>query len=298
MSDRVDAPPPGPPPPGEPPPPGAPGEPPPPDAAGPPPSWWRREWWILLVLLLLTAAGVIAFLVLRDDDGGDKTMPNVVGLQQQQAEQRVRAAGLEPNVEGEPSDRPLNTVISQDPGAGTTLDEGEEVVLAVSRGGGTTTVTETETITTETRATDTETATETQAAPTAMPDVRGQPYEDALQALVDAGFRVNSFAVESEEARGTVVAQNPGPGTQVSADDIVRINVAIGPDTRGTTPVPDVTGPEIGDALRRCAEANVTCLIKYTSAPEPDNIGEVVDQDPSVGTSVPTLDQVTLFVGR
>jgi len=219
-------------------------------------------------------------------------MPNVVGMQQQQAEQRVRAAGLEPNVEGEPSDRPENTVISQDPGAGTRLDEGEEVVLGVSRGGGTTTVTETETVVTDTG------ETETQASPMAMPDVGGQPYKDAMQTLVDAGFRVNSYPVPSEDTQGTVVAQNPAPATQVAPDDIVRINVAIGPEPRGTTPVPDVTGPEIGDALLQCADAKVTCLIKYTSAPEQDNIGEAVDQDPTAGTSVPTLDQVTLFVGR
>lgn len=273
---------------------------------GPPPRpSWRREWWILLALLALAATGLILWLVLRgDDDGGDRaTMPNVVGMQQQTAEERVRAAGLEPNVEGEPSDRPEGTVISQDPGAGTRLDEGEEVVLAVSRGGGTTTVTETETVVTgetETEtATETETETETTQPTTAsMPDVQGQSYADAVAAIVGAGLLVNSFAVESTEPRGTVVTQRPAPGTQVSSEEPVRINVALGSGARGTTPVPDVTGPEARDALERCAEANVTCLIEYASAPEPDNVGEAVDQDPAAGTSVPTLDQVTLFIGR
>jgi beta-lactam-binding protein with PASTA domain len=312
MSDRVDPPPSGPPPRNGPPPPDAPVGPPPPD--GPveptPESRWRREWWILLALLVLAAAGVVAFLLLRDDGGsGDqKTMPNVVGMQEQQAEQEVRDAGLEPNIEGEPSNRPEGTVISQDPGAGTMLDEGEEVVLGVSRGGGTTTVTETETqseteteteteTTTVTTSTD-ETETETEPASAAMPDVRGQPYQGAVAALVGVGFLVNSFPVASEESQGTVVAQTPKPQGNVPTDEPVRINVAIGSGPRGTTRVPDVTGPDVDDALEKCAETNVTCLIKFTSAPEADNVDEVVDQEPAAGQSVPTLAQITLFVGR
>jgi eukaryotic-like serine/threonine-protein kinase len=309
VSDRVDPPPPGPPPPdgpgGPPPPPEYVGEPLPPDE--PARRAWRREWWILLALLLLAAAAVVAFFVFRDSGGGDTTtMPNVVGMQEQAAEARVREAGLEPNVEGETSDRPEGTVISQDPGAGTELDEGEEVVLGVSRGGGTTTVTETETVTT-TGETETETQTETETETTqtqtqpqasAMPDLVGQPYQGAVQALVGVGLLVNSYPVESEEAQGTVVAQNPAASSSVGPQTVPRLNVAIGPSPRGTATVPDLTGPKIEDALGSCADANVTCLMEDTNAPDPDNVGEVVDQDPAAGTRVPKLDQVTLFVGR
>lgn len=275
-----------------------PGPPPPPDARpGPPPRPpWRREWLILLALLALAGLGLVAWLVLRDSGDEDRTtMPNVVGLQQQLAEERVREAGLEPNVEGESSDRPEGTVISQDPGAGTGLDEGEEVVLAVSRGDETTTVTETETVTTETEG---ETETETQPTAAVMPDMVGQPYPGAVLGLVGSGLLVNSFPVESEEVRGTVVAQRPAPQTPVDSDDVVRINIAIGPDPRGTVSVPDVTGPLAADALGACAQAEVTCLIEFTSAPQPENVDEVVDQEPAAGTRVPRLDQVTLFVGR
>jgi len=269
----------------------------------PVPPWWRA-WWILFALLALVAVGIVLWLVLRDSGGDKTTMPNVVGMQQDAAVEQVRAADLEPNVEPKQADEPEGTVVSQDPGAGTQVDEGEEVVLGVSSGGGTTTVTETvttsETATstsTET-ATSTSTATETQPTQAAVPDVTTSTYPAAVEAIVGAGLLVNSVAVPSQEVQGTVVSQTPAAGTTSSSDDPVRINVALGPDPVGTTPVPDVTGPEVRDALQQCADANVTCQIRYATAPEPDNVGEVVDQQPAAGTSVDVLSQVTLFVGR
>src|SRR4051812_28864277 len=98
-----------------------------------PENWWR-PWAAVLALLALAAIGVVLWLVLRDSGGDKATMPNVVGMQEDAAVERVRQENLEPNVEGEESDRPEGTVISQDPGAGTQVEEGEEVVLAVSRG--------------------------------------------------------------------------------------------------------------------------------------------------------------------
>ena len=295
MTDRAETPPPGPPPPDLPE-----GAPPPDVPEGPPPRPpWHREWWILLALLVLAAAGLVAWLVLRDDGGGaEATVPAVVGMQQQQAEDRVRAAGLEPNADPQPSDRPEGTVVSQDPAAGTQVDDGDQVMIGVALGGGTTTVTETATVTGETTTGTGTTGTSTQTTPAAMPDVRGQPYQSAVQALTGVGLLVNSYAVQSEELQGTVVSQHPAPRAQVDPENAVRINVAIGSGARGTTEVPDVTGPEVADALEMCAEAEVTCLIEESSAPQPENVGEVVDQDPAAGTTVPTLDQVTLFVGR
>jgi serine/threonine-protein kinase len=272
----------------------------------PVPPWWRA-WWILFALLALVAVGVVLWLVLRDSGGDKTTMPDVVGMQQDDAVEQVRAANLEPNVEPKQSDEPQGTVVSQDPGGGTQVDEGEEVVLGVSSGGGTTTVIETvtttDTATTSTptsTSTSTTTSTETQTQPTqaAMPDVTTLTYPAAVDAVVGAGLLVNSIGVPSEEAQGTVVSQTPAAGTTTSSDDPVRINVALGPDAGDTTRVPDVTGPEIGDALKQCAAADVTCRIEYSTAPKPDNVGEVVDQDPAAGTSVDVLSQVTLFVGR
>jgi len=274
----------------------------------PVPPWWRA-WWILFGLLALAAIGVVLWLVLRDS--GDKTtMPDVVGMQQAAAVQQVKDAGLDPNVEPQNSERPEGTVISQDPGGGTQVDKGEEVVLGVSRGGGgTTTVTQTVTTSETTTSTSSETTTststettttETSTQPTqaAVPDVTSSTYPAAVDSIVGAGLLVNSFAVPSDEAQGTVLSQTPAAGTTTSSNDPVRINVALGPDPSGTTPVPDVTGPEVGDALEQCAAAKVTCQIRYSTAPKPDNVGEVVDQQPAAGTSVDVLSQVTLFVGR
>src|SRR5512138_2663738 len=94
-------------------------------------GWWK-PWMVLLVLLAAAAVGAVLWFVLHDSGGNKTTMPDVVGMQQDAAVQRVHDANLKPNVEPKQSDRSAGTVVSQDPGAGTQVNEGEEVVLGVS----------------------------------------------------------------------------------------------------------------------------------------------------------------------
>jgi len=131
-----------------------------------------------------------------------------------------------------------------------------------------------------------------------MSDLRGQPYRGGITLITGLGLIADTVPVASREPRGTIVAQEPPPGTPASPDEPVTLKISLGQGPRGTTPVPDLTGPGTVDALRSCAEEDVTCRIEFRPAPEPDNVGEVIDQDPTAGTTVLTLSQVTLFVGR
>src|SRR6476646_7215535 len=88
------------------------------EPVGPPPE---RYWWLwLLLLLLLVVGGLLAWYFLsRGDDKA--VVPNVIGLQQQQAETRIQEENLEPPPHPGPSNRPQGVVFAEKPGAGTQL---------------------------------------------------------------------------------------------------------------------------------------------------------------------------------
>ena len=100
--------------------------------AGPPPA--ARRWWLwLLLLLLLVVGGLLAWYFLSR--GNDKTtVPNVIGLKEDVAAQRIHDSGLDSVPRTGQSDRPQGVVFAQEPGAGTQLDKGQTVTISISAG--------------------------------------------------------------------------------------------------------------------------------------------------------------------
>ena len=257
----------------------------------PPPPWWRERWWIWGIVLLLFVGALIAFFALRDTAeetaSGQARVPNVVGLQEDDAVRRVEDRGLDADVERAESDRPEGTVIDQNPGAGTQLESGDRVVVVVATPR--TTVTETETVT----------KTETVAPETVeLPDVVGEDQVTAGAEVDDAGLVANTYPVPSEEVQGTVVAENPDAGTELPKGSAVRLNVALGSGRRGTATVPDLAGMDAAEARDACRRARFTCRTIEREATSDDEVGKVVDQRPGTGVTAAQLSQVTLFVGR
>lgn len=280
------------------------------EPAGPPP-WWREHWWVPLLLLLLLVGALLAFAFLRggDDDEDRVAVPDVVGLQEPEAREEIVAAGLEAQVDRVDRDATEGEVVAQEPGPGTELDEGDVVLLLVSTGGAETqteteTVVETETETEAETETETEAETETETdtvedepETTQMPDAAGSDFRDAARAMLDAGLLPTSYPVESDEPQGTVVAQEPEAGSELDEESVVRMNVSLGPGDRAEATVPDVTGPEIDDALEDCHDAGFTCRVLERAAPDEDARGEALDQRPAAGTQAPALTQITLYLG-
>jgi beta-lactam-binding protein with PASTA domain len=256
----------------------------------PPPPWWRERWWIWGLVLLLFVAGLIAFFALRDDDGEEAAdtaaVPELIGLQEDDAVQRVEQRGLESAVQRAASEEDAGTVIDQSPDPGTELEQGARVLIVVAAEEEveteTETITETETVVPET---------------VEVPDVVGEDHQDAGRTIDDAGLIANTYPVPSQDLPGTVVAQTPRGGSELPEGSAVRLNVALGPDPRDTVEVPDLTGDEVRDALERCRE-QFTCRVLDRDAPSDEEAGEVLDQRPAAGTSVEELSQITLFVAR
>src|SRR5438093_1892950 len=146
------------------------------EPVGPPPE---RNWWIWLVLLLLLVVGGLLawFFLSRDND--KSTVPDVIGLPEQVAAQRIHQKGLVaiPNVA--PSSRPIGVVFAQRPGAGVQVDKGQSVTISISSG----------------------------PARMAVPNVTGLPLAQARQRLTAAGFKSQVNRVASTRPKGIVTQQ-------------------------------------------------------------------------------------------
>ncbi|MDQ3874697.1 MAG: PASTA domain-containing protein, partial [Actinomycetota bacterium] len=129
-------------------------------------------------------------------------VPNLIGLSEAQAGSELADAGLEARVFRVPSNEPQGEVIAQNPEAGEQLDRGASVRINVSRGAPPT------------------------PATTTVPDLVGLTRSEATQMLTEARLVPNFVTVPSQEAAGTVVAQNPPGGTSAPSGSRVRVNVA------------------------------------------------------------------------
>jgi beta-lactam-binding protein with PASTA domain len=146
-----------------------------------------------------------------------KTVPNVVGMSQSEANTAITGAGLTlGSVALIYSDAaPKETVIDQAPPAGVEASAGSKVAISVSRG---------------------PTPASTPAA-TAVPNVIGQGQSEATAALQAAGFAAVVYQVSSATVpAGTVSAQSPTGGVLAEPGTTVTIVVSTGASTSSPAP--------------------------------------------------------------
>jgi beta-lactam-binding protein with PASTA domain len=132
-----------------------------------------------------------------------------------------------------------------------------------------------------------------------MPDLRGQPVNGAVAALVGLGLLVNTRPEQSSEPRGTVVKQEPKPRALTPPEETpVTLLISTGSGKRGKTSVPKLAGLTAKDAVLQCAYARVTCELRFVPSESSSDEGHVISHVPKPGAKVPRFDAVTLSVGR
>ena len=230
------------------------------------------------IAYLAMALFMVVFVVCNDllmpwyvNQRGIRCVPSVVGLQFDEAVQKLTAVGLEGRKGDVRMDRdhPAGVVIAQNPIANDTVKAGRRVYLVVSGG-------------------------EIQVS---VPNVRGRTVRDARFALEHEGLKLGGIEYEPSEEfpMGTVVEQHPGPGSRVKRDMYVSVVVSQGSSSEKVA-VPDVTGKMLADAESILAAAglrpgNVTYVPSLDLLPN-----TVIDQFPRVGEMIQNGKAVDLIV--
>ena len=227
--------------------------------------------YILIALLLLGLLALGAFLLSGllepEPEVVDVEVPDVTGLSEQEATRQLEDAGLEvrsrnrsnPNIdEGE--------VFNQNPQAGATVEEGDEVTITVSSGPGEVTV----------------------------PNLLGLPESDAQAALENAGLVLGrTRSAESEQPEGTVIDQNPASGEQLNEGEEVDVTLSSGITL---VQVPGVIGLSEEDAVAAVEGEGLSPEV--VTEPSEEDEGTVIAQDPEEGAEAQEGDTVRIVVAE
>jgi beta-lactam-binding protein with PASTA domain/predicted Ser/Thr protein kinase len=302
-----------------------------------PPRRRRPIWPWVLAVLLLAAAGVAAWFAytkIQDQLNASKpvSVPSVVGIRQELAEQQLRERTLVPNVTHKASSTVVKGyVIDQSPNPGTNVAKNTTVDLTVSTGKPKVAVPDVvgktrdqavsaltaaglkykvvpvhssktpDTVTGQfphagtkvTRGSDVQINVSTGPKPVSVPNVVGLTYDQASSTLQTQGFRVTRVNVDSDQPKDQVVSQNPN-GTAAPGATIT-LSVSKGPKQ---ATVPDVTSQDEDSARSTLESAGFTVSVQHQDVGDPGLDGIVLSQSPTGGTKAAKGSTVTIVVGQ
>jgi len=195
-----------------------------------------------------------------------RTVPDVVGESEADAEAALESHGLRADPHTVPSNQPEGTVVAQNPSAGDRVREDSVVRINVASG----------------------------PQPVAVPSVVGRSYSDALSELQAAGFAVRRVDVDSTQPAETVVDQDPGPNAVQPKGSTVTLKVSKGPST---TAIPDVNGLDQDTASATLQQAGFQVAVQQRDTDDPTEDGIVITQTPAGGKQADIGSTVTIVVG-
>lgn len=202
-------------------------------------------------------------------------VPNVEGMSVNGAVRAIRDAGLEPSTRRTASDEPPGTVLEQEPAAGEEVSAGMTVALRIAA----------------------ERATQPAAEPAAVrvPALVGTRSADARSRLQALGLRWTQRPMESSRPAGEVVSQSPAANAELRKGGTVTLHVSSGP---AGVAVPDVVGLDESAAVGELEAAGFAVLVVDEATLDPGQIGIVLRQSPSGGTTRDEGGTVTITVAR
>ncbi len=198
-------------------------------------------------------------------------VPDLVGLDFNEAQQQLTALGLTFDLEREPSDEfDLDQVISTEPEAGELVNTNSQVKMIVSQG----------------------------PAQIAMPDLRGMTEPQASSVLSGEGFTNFTFEPRGSAAvpAGQIIETQPPAGQPTDPDQAIRIFVSSGPQEIA---MPNVIGNNQSTAERALADAQLVPEFQPVDLqPGDPNIGLVIETNPAPGQTTQQGQTVVVRIGR
>jgi beta-lactam-binding protein with PASTA domain len=225
-------------------------------------------WVAAVAAVVVIVAG--AFFFLRGSQAGMVSVPDVVGMTQDEATTALTDAGFQVQAEeaSEPGDAKEGEVVAQDPAAGGEAPAGSSITISVV------------------------------GAPeaVAVPDVVGLSEDAAAAKLEKVGLRANPRTKEDGSVKpDTVIAQSPAAGAELAPDSRVDIIVAVAPAGSGQVSVPDVTGKSQSNAEGALRDAGLKA-VAVENPSESVAKGSVSMQLPTAGTLVTPGAEVAIVV--
>lgn len=226
-----------------------------------------------LILLFFIAFGG-TMLILNLTNPKEVEIPNLVGLSRQEAEQKVKEAKLEFEVESEEYDTEIeeNHIISQDP---TYIEnynkvkQGSIIKVVISKG----------------------------TEKTIVPNVKGKEREEAIKLIEEAKLKAEIVEETSKTVKeGFVISQETEANTETIAGETVKIHISTGTGIKQVTMI-DVVGKTEKDAKTALEAIGLVVNIGYSEDSSKDN-GVVLKQTLEVGKVVDEKTTVTITVNK
>ncbi len=204
-------------------------------------------------------------------DGGTVTVPDVVGMDSSEGRAVLDTAGLQFELGGSKSSKlPPNTILAQNPEAGSVVKHGRRIYMILS--GGTEKV--------------------------QVPNLVGHSQREAQFMLERIGFRLGTVTADSssEYPQNVVMSQSIQPGSKVTTGSAISMVVSSGPVEAGEVSVPNLVGRPLSEAQRLILNANLV-LGKISFQPSKKLVpNTVLEQYPRAKDIVPKGPAVNLFV--
>lgn len=295
-------------------------------------GWMTRRRLIVLALIAALAIAAAVWALTRDGDQLTN-VPAVIEKTEAEARSLLQRRGFNVATATVANCAAENTVVEQDPAAGSEAEEGARVMLTVSLG----LSVEIPALRNETLADarkrltdedllvqveqrssrDVDSGRVIESRPAAgvdvdcgsavtlvvskganlitLPDVLGETQEAAESELERLGFVVNVDTRDADQEEGIVIGEDPGPGSELLRGDEVTIIVSTG---AGSVTVPSVEGQSEDGARRVLQSRGLSVEAVSRDTEDADEDGRVLEQAPAAGSRLRQGDFVTIYVGE
>jgi len=218
-----------------------------------------------LAILLITM-----FTLLGDDSDPDAELapvPDVTGLTQQRALERLQGDGFLVSTTFETSDEvDSGDVIRTDPPEGDEAEKGSTIQVVISTG----------------------------AEEIPAPAVIGKTVDMAEKEIEDIGLKVGQVETrpDADFEEGTVIEQDPAAGVEVGYETPVNLVVSSGPET---VTVPALVAASEREATTKLSELGLRWAVEERYDDEVAE-GKVIETSPATGEAAVSGDTITLVV--
>lgn len=227
---------------------------------------------LILIILAIVVAGILKT-VSALTTKKDVQIPELVGLTEEQAIQKIKESNLiyEKESEDYNKDYAEGQIYEQTPKyrANYTIKEKSTIKVKVSKG--------TEKV--------------------VVPKVVGMTYDDAVKALENAKLKAERVEETSKTIQeGYVISQEIEANESANAGDAIKIHVSIGTGIAQVV-MPNVVGYSEENAKNALTGKNLTVTIEYSEDTSKNN-GEVLSQSIEKGKNIDEGTEVTLVVNK